>query len=374
MDNKVVPDLPFGIKFRGATLVSLVYKRDPKQDFYWKEYLFCQQGTDYYVTLADIDGFWMVAYHQPPDEAAKNEKTYKNIFHHPLLTYQFEVVFADGEFNWDITGDEKLTTKEFPVENDILINEDSGTQSEWYTASFLTPVELADQLELPMELLSRRKYFNPKTFYPRWKGLFPLTGIVLALFLLTALCFHGLKTPKRVFAGSYHCVRDTSSWAGSTGAVAVTPVITDRFHVDGGGALDIAAATQLDNNWLELELSLINEKTGEEFEADKTLEYYHGYEGGESWSEGSNTETIRFSSVPEGDYHLNIYPTISPELAAINGNGVGQAYDITVTQLAPLKANFYTTLTLLLIYPVVQFFRKKNYESIGRHVDIYGEK
>lgn len=63
----------------------------------------------------------------------------------------------------------------------------------------------------------------------------------------------------------------------------------------------------LSNNWAFYEMTLTHDETGEDVaEFGNGLEYYSGYEGGESWSEGSRSATLRFKPPKEGKYTLKI--------------------------------------------------------------------
>jgi hypothetical protein len=64
--------------------------------------------------------------------------------------------------------------------------------------------------------------------------------------------------------------------------------------------------SNVDNSWANVELSLINEKTNETEYTSKDIEEYHGYEDGESWSEGSKNEEFNFCGVAPGKYHFTI--------------------------------------------------------------------
>ena len=58
--------------------------------------------------------------------------------------------------------------------------------------------------------------------------------------------------------------------------------------------------------WANVQLSLVNEKTNEIVYTSKDIEQYHGYEDGESWSEGSQSEEFNLCGVSSGQYHFLI--------------------------------------------------------------------
>lgn len=61
-------------------------------------------------------------------------------------------------------------------------------------------------------------------------------------------------------------------------------------------------------NWLAIDIFLINEENGEMYIVSKDLEYYSGVTDGESWSEGSNKATAQLGGLSAGKYHLTYVP------------------------------------------------------------------
>jgi hypothetical protein len=62
-------------------------------------------------------------------------------------------------------------------------------------------------------------------------------------------------------------------------------------------------------------MALIDADTDQAFDFGRELSYYHGYEDGESWSEGAPYETFYVPSVPPGRYYLRVEPeTDCPQL------------------------------------------------------------
>lgn len=84
-------------------------------------------------------------------------------------------------------------------------------------------------------------------------------------------------------------------------------LISKSFDLKGASApLEVKLYSNVDNSWANIELSLVNEKTNETEYTSKDIEQYHGYEDGESWSEGSKSEEFNFCGVAPGKYHFAI--------------------------------------------------------------------
>lgn len=85
--------------------------------------------------------------------------------------------------------------------------------------------------------------------------------------------------------------------------------LSDPFEVaTGNEVLRIElAARQLSNAWMAVDLAVVQGDDAVIHVDDADIEYYHGREGGESWSEGSRS-TSRLVRVPEpGTYHLLLH-------------------------------------------------------------------
>lgn len=76
---------------------------------------------------------------------------------------------------------------------------------------------------------------------------------------------------------------------------------------EGATTLGLSFDSNLDNAWLAVESELLS-VDGEETlgVTGAEISYYHGYEGGESWSEGSRDTTDYYRAPPAGQYRLGL--------------------------------------------------------------------
>jgi hypothetical protein len=114
--------------------------------------------------------------------------------------------------------------------------------------------------------------------------------------------------------------------------------------------MEIALAAPVNNSWAFIEGDLINEKTDEVREFTMPIEYYHGVDGGESWSEGGQSNDITLGRVPAGDYVLRLEvqreKTAEPlTLSVVVKSGVTQV------------GHFFLVLLLLGILPMIVAIR-----------------
>ncbi|WP_374357507.1 hypothetical protein, partial [Chitinimonas sp.] len=79
------------------------------------------------------------------------------------------------------------------------------------------------------------------------------------------------------------------------------------LHISGDSSdIRVEQQTNVDNGWLDTELTLTNRNSGEVFQLSREISEYHGYDDGESWSEGSNKDEAVIAAVPAGDYVLEV--------------------------------------------------------------------
>jgi hypothetical protein len=140
--------------------------------------------------------------------------------------------------------------------------------------------------------------------------------------------------------------------------MAEESVVTNEFEVrDRPRKLTVRNSTSLDNNWIGLDLMLVNKATGQAWPAAREVAYYHGNDGGESWSEGNNSDEVVFLDIPPGTYYLTIDPDIAPEkpvpvrdVIEVSSGGAGWS-------------NFVMVLLFLVFFPVFTRLRFAAFEA-----------
>jgi hypothetical protein len=84
-------------------------------------------------------------------------------------------------------------------------------------------------------------------------------------------------------------------------------IFSDQFELKGRRNVRITAqASGVDNTWLYMEGDLINDDTGLVQSFPLSVEYYHGVEEGESWTEGKSSDDSTVSAMPAGKYTLRL--------------------------------------------------------------------
>jgi ssDNA-binding Zn-finger/Zn-ribbon topoisomerase 1 len=134
--------------------------------------------------------------------------------------------------------------------------------------------------------------FLHKKVYKYW-GLMLATTFVLGLVIMVT----GPRT--KVFEQTFALQPVANSEGTQT-------IFSDPFQLKGNKNIRVTARSNVDNTWLYVEGDLINDATGDVQTFSLPVEYYHGVDGGESWSEGSQSPSIHLSALPAGQYMLRL--------------------------------------------------------------------
>lgn len=85
--------------------------------------------------------------------------------------------------------------------------------------------------------------------------------------------------------------------------------LSEPFGVSGGGnniRIELLAY-DLDNAWMAVDAALVKDEDKVLHVFDRDISYYHGVEGGESWSEGANYETAYVKMPEQGTYRMLLH-------------------------------------------------------------------
>jgi len=130
---------------------------------------------------------------------------------------------------------------------------------------------------------------------------------------------------------------------------------TAVFNLPRRSNLSVRSSAPLSNNWMELELSLVNESSNETYQSRQVIEYYSGYEDGESWSEGGQIAESTFSAIPEGNYRL----VIDPSSGLLGSSDVS----MEIKRNVPAWGNFWIIFLCIIVFPVFALLYRWSFES-----------
>ena len=277
----------------------------------WREYLLAgEHGT--YRWLTEYDGHWNVVdvLSNPPrssgivevDDVRHGDRR----FRHFATTQAAEVVQVTGEFTWQVRRGETTRIVDYVAPPQMLSRESTANDLTWSLGTYVAPETIADAFKLTGRMIAPAGVYanqpNPwaDTHRRAWRIFWrlALAAVVLQVF------FHFI-------AGGRLLLRQDVTFSPQ---MAEDSVVTREFEIKGRPRkVTVRNSTSLDNNWIGLDLLLVNKATGEARPVARELAFYHGVDDGERWSEGSRDDEVVFLAVPPGTYYVAVDPDIAPE-------------------------------------------------------------
>lgn len=342
-------------------VVAYLEKREVGTIYCWREYILTSQSKGY-VTLSEFDGHWNLI---GGEKFVPNFKTpisygvsvgYNDVEYTIFNKYSPIVTSMLGELDWDVVN-EKVNATEYIAPPYMVVKEITGTtnlSTDYYIGEYLEPQVIANIFNIDLSLLPEKVGVGanqPSKEYDRWTSSLKITGIAIVLVLLLHLLFGIIKPNKELVNSDFLIAYDPK-----TGGDSFKSFITPSFYIDDESSnIEFEIASAVDNNWLETTIVLVNEGDNRTWEVSKGIEFYHGYEDGERWSEGSTKETILLSEIPRGKYHLNVYPS--------SGDVYRNNLYIKATSNVTMWRNTLLTILLLCIYPAICWYLMRKFEK-----------
>lgn len=146
--------------------------------------------------------------------------------------------------------------------------------------------------------LPRTSKIAPNQLFPH-KKVYKYWGLMLLATFLLGFAFTATGSRTKVFD-------QTFSLEPVANAEGTQVIFSEPFQMNGSKNIRVTARSNVDNSWLYVEGDLIEEASGEVQSFSMPVEYYHGVDGGESWSEGNQSPSIHLSAMPAGQYTLRL--------------------------------------------------------------------
>lgn len=339
------------------TVIGLAVKQEMAEgNSRWREYTLYNRQEGY-AFLSEYDGHWMYVRQQGNTPVILTEAdqyiTYQKEPFRLFNGYGFSLVFATGEFPNNLFNDSEKMVKEFISPPEVWIRERSANEGiEWFFGQHIDGSELknafVDKINLPYKTgigaVQPTNYINPGK-------IFLISIILVGLLVLVHLLTTGMQRQKVLFEKSFSFPHSAASFSTVAG-----PVKLDKWRSN----IEAQISALVNNSWFELDLSLVDTKTGKEFNLNEGVEYYHGYSDGESWTEGSTNKTAYLTSIPAGEYNIQI-------------NGLRDINDVSVTRVtnfnliltydAPNHRNLFICIGFLLLWPLINFIMVNHNEN-----------
>lgn len=316
----------------------------------WHEYLLHGKTKGYrYLTEYDGHWNWVVSLQGIPQEGTSGGRptaTYQGKTFKHFQQAEAETTFVLGEFPWQVRYGDRVHADDYVDPPLLLSAERTKDETTWSLGEYVPGArvwEAFGRKDAPPP--AKGVFANQPSPHAGKAGRYWLAFLVFFLVLAGAGVFHMAMGSRPVWSGWFEfSPRDTTTAA----------VVTPSFELDGRPSnLGVEIETDLNNAGAFFDVSLIDEATGTVRELGREVSYYHGVDGGESWSEGSQNDETRIATVPAGRYFLRI------------GVDADQAvrYQVKLSRDVPSGIFWIMALLALLIPPVLAGFRSGMFET-----------
>ncbi|MFL6248848.1 MAG: DUF4178 domain-containing protein [Thermoanaerobaculia bacterium] len=311
--KRVEPAIPLG---SSGTIEGDVYvisgfmQRAVKFDieYYWTEYLLYNRAKGYRWLVHSDDHWSFVTPLRPGEVQDPSTVSYiaKSVYYDGRTYKLFQeatakVTYVVGEFYWRVAVGESVDTVDyiappFGISKEVTT---SGARELSYShARYMFTDEVAQAFNV-------RDLTRPTIVGPMQPFTGPRLGktwvTMLMLLLLTAIVLAVLLPGRTLLEQTI----DAAAAPVTEGMPANARMIfTDPFTLTGEHNVQVRGLADVDNSWLYVEGDLVDEQTGRYEFFELPIEYYHGVDGGESWSEGSRTRRAYLAAPPKGKYTL----------------------------------------------------------------------
>jgi hypothetical protein len=276
----------------------------------WREYLL--YGPNGYRWLLEDSNHWTFLTPISAGDVTTLGRAarYEGTAYRRFSSNSVRVRFVVGEFYWKVSAGEEAIATDFVAPPKLISEERSDREIVWSKGRYVEPREIWSAFKLS-GTPRRPDGIAPAQPNPHRIGTTLATFAVLAL-LLVALgaAFSFRRDAHALVSGPLTLPAQPST----PGAVR-PPTTEDRasytpaFEVTRGPTtLEVELRTDARNAWVGVDCALINENTAEVREFALEASYYSGYEGGESWSEGSRNASVYLEQIPSGTYTLRLDP------------------------------------------------------------------
>lgn len=261
------------------------------------ELFFISVWNGHYTFLEQVD-FKDVTFNETEYKLAARYKDKQFSF---FSKYGYKTQFANGAFPYDVIDVSKSECFDYiapPLQ--LSIEKDKNGEMSAFLGEYLTPKEVSKIFERPALAVYDRNGVAPAQ--PFYWGLNVTTfnrisAVFLIMFTLLTVMLNWDSTSHIMYQKRLALNDSLTSREIVSNSFELKEKLTPYF-------LSFEGYAAVNNNWTEIQTSLINENTGIEKELAVGIEYYSGVDNGYSWSEGSTLSTVYLSGVEPGKYHL----------------------------------------------------------------------
>lgn len=334
-------------------VIGYMEKTDQSDIYHWDEYLLYNPYHGFRF-LIENQGHWSlfkVLKQSLGNQALGKELRVNGHKYELFLKGWSKVVYVKGEFYWRVQKGERTKVHDYIAPPRMLSVAQNDEEINLAVGEYLDPKAVGKAFDVADNLPSRSGVApNQPGAYVGNDVLESWLTAAGALLLATVMQLISMAGTKETLV--------YSNLFNVTASDIAKPLVTAPFTLPTNTMISVNSHSPLNNDWLELDLSLINAQDEEISSAQQAIEFYNGSDYDGPWSEGSQTAETLFSSLPKGQYKLVI--------DADAGNlHIGKPVEFRISVMSGVKlwSNYGFTLLLILAYPLYVTLRYKLFET-----------
>lgn len=358
--RRVSPQIPLGSRGRfGGKLYEIIGMQERQilvdaTAYTWQEYLLFHPYAGFRY-LSVYRGHWNFieparGYPEPAaQKLGKPGLMYLGERFAHFQTAEATTTFAMGEFPWRLEVGQQVTVKDYIAPPRLLSEEMTAEEVTYSVGTYQTGEEMAKAFGLATPLPPPQGVFaNQPAPATELGSIWATCGLLVAGLMFVILFFAAMARNEVAFEERFHY----------SSADAESAKVTDTFELKGRTSnVEIASDTDLANDWVYLDMSLINVESGQAWDFGREVSYYSGRDSDGNWTEGSTKDSVTIPRVPPGKYYLRVDPDMS------NDGPHAVTYSLKVTRDVPSYWLMWLVLPLLLIPPIWRTIARGSFET-----------
>ncbi|MDC3379169.1 DUF4178 domain-containing protein [Planctomycetota bacterium] len=321
----------------------------------WEEHLLYNPYEGFrYLVYQDGHFVWIEPLDGVPNTGVNRAAYAEQSFKH-FSTADATVDEVLGEFPWEQRRGDVVSATDYVDPPFILSSEQTGDEMNWSRGQYLERDEVVDAFGKSTRKLGSVRGIHPCQPNPDQKTLIWLLKAAVIAFLLwillSGIYIARCENSQLALQSGETSVRTARLPAGENSASFPVEITGGRYE----GTLEFEGNAPVNNSWVSLDLVLVDTVTETASYVPMEISYYHGTSGGESWSEGSTSESTVIRGVKNGSYLLQVqrYPQ-SLHKGEVQIQLVRDPWLVRY----PCCAFF-----MILIVPLVVFIKSKSFET-----------
>lgn len=367
------PDIPLGTRgtLDGTAWEVVGYQERSDGELLWSEYLLFNPYEGYAFLVDDGRRFSLGRLLTAmPDVAGYDLRHGGRRFTRFGDTYEVRTQFVVGEFYWRARIGDPVDETDYVTPGTMLVCEENRSERTWTELTMLD--RGVAERAFGLEPRTAGAFDTPAPHEPSPHRTALRDALMIAALALAAVLVIGIGTAgaQRVLERRISVPLDERTHTAVLGPITASAP-RQKVHI-------ASEAGDLDNQWIDLDYSLVERRTQESFDASATAERYHGRDSDGDWTEGDRSPNTGLASIPRGTYDLVVEATAhrwtDPRAASTVGGIWGStapasdaAATLPVTITVDRGGGFFGLFLLALIaigiWPAIVWFNHAHWES-----------